>query len=104
MHPYPLALRSRRTLTPRGIEEAAVVVRDGRIADVLRPDAAAARDAEDLGDLVLMPGLVDTHVHVNEPGRTEWEGFATATRAAAAGGEGEQQRDAQPDPSRAEHG
>ena len=81
-----LALRSRRTLTPRGIEEAAVVVRDGRIADVLRPDAAAARDAEDLGDLVLMPGLVDTHVHVNEPGRTEWEGFATATRAAAAGG------------------
>jgi len=40
----------------------------------------------DLGDLALLPGLVDTHVHVNEPGRTEWEGFATATRAAAAGG------------------
>ncbi len=38
------------------------------------------------GDLVLLPGLVDSHVHVNEPGRTEWEGFATATRAAAAGG------------------
>ena len=37
-------------------------------------------------DEVLLPGLVDTHVHVNEPGRTEWEGFATATRAAAAGG------------------
>jgi allantoinase len=41
---------------------------------------------DDAGDLVLMPGLVDTHVHVNEPGRSEWEGFATATRAAAAGG------------------
>ena len=38
------------------------------------------------GDRVLLPGLVDSHVHVNEPGRTEWEGFATATRAAAAGG------------------
>ena len=45
-----------------------------------------AREEVDLGELVLLPGLVDTHVHVNEPGRTEWEGFATATRAAAAGG------------------
>jgi len=63
-----------------------VVVREGRIAEVLRPADAAALDAEDLGDLVLMPGLVDTHVHVNEPGRAEWEGFETATRAAAAGG------------------
>ena len=44
------------------------------------------RDAHDCGDLVIMPGLVDSHVHVNEPGRTEWEGFASATRAAAAGG------------------
>ena len=40
----------------------------------------------DAGDLVIMPGVVDSHVHVNEPGRTEWEGFATATQAAAAGG------------------
>jgi allantoinase len=79
-------LRSRRTVTPRGIEEAVIVVRDGRIAEVLGAGDAAGRGAEDLGDLVLMPGLVDTHVHVNEPGRTEWEGFETATRAAAAGG------------------
>jgi allantoinase len=49
-------------------------------------DVAAGAEVVDFGDLVLMPGLVDTHVHVNEPGRTEWEGFATATRAAAAGG------------------
>jgi allantoinase len=84
--PHTLALRSRRTVTPRGIEDAVVVVREGRIADVLRTANAPALDAEDLGELVLMPGLVDTHVHVNEPGRTEWEGFETATRAAAAGG------------------
>jgi len=48
--------------------------------------ASAERSVVDVGDLVVLPGLVDTHVHVNEPGRTEWEGFATATRAAAAGG------------------
>jgi allantoinase len=40
----------------------------------------------DAGDLVLMPGVVDSHVHINEPGRTDWEGFETATKAAAAGG------------------
>jgi allantoinase len=70
-----------------------VAVRDGRIAaieiDPIRPDAAsvAARDIVRLADgEVLLPGLVDTHVHINEPGRTEWEGFDTGTRAAAAGG------------------
>ncbi len=67
-----------------------VTVRDGRIAAVLdggRADAVAARDTVHLADgEVLLPGLVDTHVHINEPGRTEWEGFDTGTRAAAAGG------------------
>ena len=82
-----LVVRSRRTVTPEGERPAAVVVTGGRIVAV---DAyAAVLDAAeevDLGDTALLPGLVDTHVHVNEPGRTEWEGFATATRAAAAGG------------------
>jgi allantoinase len=82
-----MILRSRRVVTPDGIRDAAVVVRDGRIDAVLAPsEIGGRRDVTDLGDRVLMPGLVDTHVHVNEPGRTEWEGFATATRAAAAGG------------------
>ncbi len=82
-----LVLRSRRVVLPDGVRPAAVAVRQEKIAAVTGYGARldAARD-EDLGDLALLPGLVDTHVHVNEPGRTEWEGFATATRAAAAGG------------------
>ncbi|MEH1128289.1 allantoinase AllB [Micromonospora sp. CPCC 206061] len=79
---YDLVLRSRRVVTPDGERPAAVCVHDGRIAAVEPYEYGG----DDLGDLVLLPGLVDTHVHVNEPGRTEWEGFATATRAAAAGG------------------
>ncbi len=73
-------------ITPQGVSDSVVVVRRGRIAAVLPGSAPEAAGARDLGDLVLLPGLVDTHVHVNEPGRTEWEGFETATRAAAAGG------------------
>jgi allantoinase len=67
---------------------ATVVVRDGKVAAVepLGSTRPGARVVELGDDEVLLPGLVDSHVHVNEPGRTEWEGFASATRAAAAGG------------------
>lgn len=83
-----LVLRSTRVVTPQGTRAATVAVRDGKIAAVLPHDAPVpdGARAEDFGDDVLLPGLVDTHVHVNDPGRTEWEGFWTATRAAAAGG------------------
>ena len=65
----------------------AVVIRDGRIAEVAAYDDRSGPGVVTLADdEVLLPGLVDTHVHVNDPGRTEWEGFASATRAAAAGG------------------
>lgn len=81
------AIRSQRTVTPAGAADRAVLVRDGRIESVSAPgEIPAGVPVEDLGDTVLLPGLVDSHVHVNEPGRTEWEGFDTATRAAAAGG------------------
>ncbi|NYI08350.1 allantoinase AllB [Allostreptomyces psammosilenae] len=80
-------LRSRRTVTPDGTRPADVVVTGETITAVLpHGSAEPGRPVRDLGDLALLPGLVDTHVHVNEPGRTEWEGFASATRAAAAGG------------------
>ncbi|HEX3713736.1 MAG TPA: amidohydrolase family protein, partial [Trebonia sp.] len=82
-----LLIRSRRMVLPDGEQEAAAFVRDGRIEAVGDYDLQADADRTvDLGDLPLLPGLVDSHVHVNEPGRTEWEGFATATRAALAGG------------------
>jgi allantoinase len=81
------AFRSTQVVTPNGIQAATVLVREGRITavgafDDVPPDA----QLRDFRDFVLLPGLVDSHVHINEPGRTEWEGFATATRAAAVGG------------------
>ncbi|MFE2298540.1 allantoinase AllB [Streptomyces sp. NPDC059445] len=83
-----LMLRSTRVITPEGTRAASVAVAAGRITAVLPYEAEVPSGArlEDVGDDVLLPGLVDTHVHVNDPGRTEWEGFWTATRAAAAGG------------------
>ncbi|MFJ1751437.1 allantoinase AllB [Kitasatospora sp. NPDC088134] len=80
--------RSRRVLLPVGERPADVLVRAGtieRVADHGTLDGTGL-PLTDLGDTALLPGLVDTHVHVNEPGRTDWEGFASATKAAAAGG------------------
>ncbi len=88
MTSYDLVVRAARAVTPSGERGVCLGVVDGRIAAVESLSAAlsGARELELAADEVLLPGLVDTHVHVNEPGRTEWEGFATATRAAAAGG------------------
>jgi allantoinase len=86
--PPDLVIRARRAVLPDGTRPAAVLVARGVITGVGPYDAAAgeAPGVVLADDEVLLPGVVDTHVHVNEPGRTYWEGFASATRAAAAGG------------------
>ena len=81
-----LRLRARRIITPAGERDGVVVARDGVITEVAGAEAATGAETVVPDDCVLLPGLVDSHVHVNEPGRTQWEGFATATAAAAAGG------------------
>jgi allantoinase len=82
-----MAIRARRVVTAEGVRSASVHVRDGRIQRIGEwSDVAEGANLYDAGDAVVMAGLVDTHVHCNEPGREEWEGFDTATRAAAAGG------------------
>src|SRR4051794_23518269 len=80
-------LRSRRVVTPSGTRAADVVIVGERIAEVAEHGSAPPEAAiVDVGDRLVLPGLVDVHVHINEPGRADWEGFASATRAAAAGG------------------
>ncbi len=85
---FDLVLRGERILTTAGITAREVGVKDGKIVAIepLGNNLRGERVIEVGADEVLLPGLVDTHVHVNEPGRTEWEGFESATKAAAAGG------------------
>eukprot|EP00245_Coleochaete_scutata_P003078 TRINITY_DN14392_c0_g1_i1.p1 TRINITY_DN14392_c0_g1~~TRINITY_DN14392_c0_g1_i1.p1 ORF type:complete len:504 (-),score=98.78 TRINITY_DN14392_c0_g1_i1:289-1800(-) len=83
------AIHSKRIVTAVGVMPAVVVVRDGRIAEIMEQIEISDWTGPpmlDFGDAVVMPGLVDIHVHLNEPGREDWEGFITGTRAAAAGG------------------
>src|SRR5262245_33315835 len=81
------AIRSQRVITTDGERAAAVMIDGEKITAIVAPEQVPIEyPVEDMGKLVVMPGIVDTHVHINEPGRTEWEGFETATQAAAAGG------------------
>jgi len=81
-----LAIKSDRTITPSGIQPAVVLINNGKIIDVLNEFESQDVTIIDIGNNVLMPGIVDPHVHINEPGRTHWEGFDTATKSALAGG------------------
>jgi allantoinase len=81
------AFVARRVITPEGMRPAAILVEGERIQAVTSPDRVPDRyQVHDFGEAAILPGLVDSHVHINDPGRLEWEGFETATRAAAAGG------------------
>jgi len=81
------AFLSRRVVTPGGVRSAAVIVEGERIREVVAPEEVPRGvEVQNFGDAAILPGLVDSHVHINDPGRAEWEGFDTATRAAAAGG------------------
>lgn len=89
-----LAIKSKNIITPSEIIDGMILISDGKIADIIstvsyneQPETGLLDfPIEDVGDCVVMPGIIDPHVHINEPGRTDWEGFETATRAAAAGG------------------
>jgi allantoinase len=81
------AFIARRVFTPEGVRPAAILVEGERIQAVVSPDLVPHHyKIHDFGEAAILPGLVDSHVHINDPGREEWEGFETATRAAAAGG------------------
>lgn len=84
-------IHSKRIVTPQGIIAGSVEVSDGKITSILEDDLAMAMSKRlvpnlDFENAVIMPGLIDVHVHLNEPGRADWEGFETGTKAAAAGG------------------
>ncbi|MEZ4294374.1 MAG: amidohydrolase family protein [Polyangiaceae bacterium] len=82
-----MVVRGRRVLLGTGVGPASIHVKDGRIDDVAAFEAVPpGAEVVEAGELLVTPGVVDSHVHINEPGRTEWEGFRTATEAAAAGG------------------
>jgi allantoinase len=81
------AFLSQRIVTSEGIRSGAILVRDGMISRVVPANETPNHtQSYDFGEAAILPGLVDSHVHINDPGRTDWEGFETATRAAAVGG------------------
>src|SRR6185436_12523734 len=78
--------RGRRVLVEGAVRPASVHVADGRITRIAGFDDTGGARVIEAGERLMTPGLIDAHVHMNEPGRTQWEGIATATTAAAAGG------------------
>lgn len=86
--PSELSIHSKRVMLASGLQDASILIDNGKITSIIegKADKTMARTLVHAGDSVVMPGLIDCHVHINEPGRSYWEGFETATQAAAAGG------------------
>lgn len=85
--PSIFGIHSTQVITTAGVQDATLLIENGIITDIISGKITTADfKIEDVGDMVIMPGLIDSHVHINEPGRTEWEGFETMTKAAIAGG------------------
>jgi allantoinase len=84
---FDLVIKSRKVVTGDEVKEAFVCIKDGIIAEVsTTPPTDSAYQVEDVGDSALLAGIIDPHVHLNEPGRTDWEGFETGTTSALVGG------------------
>jgi allantoinase len=83
---FDIAIQSEQIITPHGIIKGVLLIKDGKIADIVSEVTNNEFPVINLGSKTIMPGVIDPHVHINEPGRTEWEGFDTATRSAIAGG------------------
>jgi allantoinase len=86
LNPSIFAIKSTQVVLDGKLRPAQILVKNGKIIEIADYESQLSTATEDLGNQVIMPGLVDTHVHINEPGRTEWEGFNTGTQSAAAGG------------------
>ena len=82
-----IAIHSKQCWIEEVLQEATIYIHDGVISEIKMGEADLANDTvNNYGTAIIMPGAIDAHVHINEPGRTEWEGFETATKAAARGG------------------
>lgn len=83
-----IAISSNKVVTPEGVKRAVILIGNSKILDLVDDIPSGDFEIVDAGDNVLMPAIIDPHVHINEPGRTDWEGFNTATRSAVSGGIG----------------
>jgi len=86
INPTVFALKSTRVVLDGKLQPAQILIENEKITQITDLNGKLPVAAEDVGDKIILPGLVDTHVHINEPGRTHWEGFNTGTQSAAAGG------------------
>src|ERR1700742_1788187 len=84
--PWDLLIRNADVVTPDGVRKLDIAVEYEQIVELKSGLHGSAKEEIDATSLHIFPGLIDSHVHFNEPGRTDWEGFSTGSSALAAGG------------------